>query len=123
MLISGPLNFSACTNRTVTQLINDFVGDPANKDKADPIRYVRGDEAMPVLCVHGDCDPLVDVQNSISFANTINQSGKQQAQVRIVKGGHHSDLVMLFLQDSPSAKFMMDWLMAQNVKRDACNAP
>jgi acetyl esterase/lipase len=111
LLVSGPLNFSVCTHRTVTQLVNDFVGDPANKDKADPIRYVRGDEALPALCIHGDCDPLVDALNSISFVNKINQSGKQQAQVRIVKGGHHSDLVTLFLQGSPSAKFLVDWLM------------
>jgi acetyl esterase/lipase len=111
LLISGPLNFSVCTNRTITQLINDFVGDPANKDKADPMCYVQGDEALPVLCMHGACDPLVDVQNSISFADKLNRVGTQRAQVHIVQGGHHSDLVALFLRGSPATRFLTDWLM------------
>ena len=110
LLISGPLNFSVCANRMITQLINDFVGDPANKDQADPIRYVQGDQALPVLCVHGACDPLVDAQNSISFADKLNRVGTQRAQVHIVQGGHHSDLVALFLRGSPSTKFLADWL-------------
>jgi acetyl esterase/lipase len=111
LLISGPLNFSVCTNRTITQLINDFVGDPANKDKADPMCYVQGDQVFPVLCVHGACDPLVEVQNSISFADQLNRAGTQRAQVHIVKGGHHSDLVALFLRGSPATQVLTDWLM------------
>jgi acetyl esterase/lipase len=110
LLISGPLNFSVCTNRTITQLVNDFVGDPANKDKADPMCHVQGDQVFPVLCVHGACDPLVDVRNSISFADQINRAGTQQAQVHILQGGHHSDLVALFLRDLPATRFLTDWL-------------
>jgi len=111
LLISGPLNFSVCTNRTITQLVSDFVGDPANKDKADPMCYVQGDQILPVLCMHGACDPLVDVQNSISFADQLNRAGTQRAQVYILQGGHHSDLVALFLRGSPATQFLTDWLM------------
>ncbi|MBN1890112.1 MAG: hypothetical protein JW850_19095, partial [Thermoflexales bacterium] len=111
LLISGPLDFSACRNQTARKLLSDYLGDdPQAWMQADPIRHVRGDEGIPVLCIHGAKDPLVDVQNSFSFAGRVNGGGRSVAQVRVVDEGYHSDLVTLFIDRSATADYLVDWL-------------
>jgi len=111
VVISGPLDFSVCQNRTMRQLLRDYLGNLPNREIADPIYYARPDLAMRVLCLHGERDPLVAVQNSWSFAGKLNQGATPHATVRIIPKGHHSDLVDLFLEDSADGQFLTNWLM------------
>jgi acetyl esterase/lipase len=110
LVISGPVDFSACRNRTIRRLLQDYLGDEKNRALADPIRHIRAEASMPVLCMHGDRDPLVELQNARSFAGKVNEARPPQAQVHLVSGGHHSDLVKLFLEDSTHARVLMQWL-------------
>ena len=108
-LVSGPVDFSLCSTGDAARLISDFVGSEKNREAADPIKYVTGKENIPVLCIHGDRDPLVDPQNSRVFAEKAGPS----AQVYIAEGLHHSDLVEIFIRpDLPAAKALLDWLRA-----------
>jgi acetyl esterase/lipase len=106
-LVSGPLDFSACASGEVSRLIDNFTGGEVNRQKADPIRYVRGDEGLTVLCIHGDRDPLVPLQNSLAFA----QKAGPSARVYIAEGWHHSDLANFFIDPNlPASQALVDWL-------------
>lgn len=108
-LVSGPLDFSLCTTGDIARMITDFTSSKYGREAADPIRYVNGNENIPVLCIHGDRDPLVDPQNSRVFAEKAGPS----AQVYIAEGRHHSDLVEIFIKpDLPAAKVLIGWLQA-----------
>ncbi len=111
--ISGPLDFSACNNSTAQRMIWDYVGNRPNWEKADPIRHIRGGETLPVLCIHGDQDPLLAIQNARSFVSRLKQSETCQAELHIVRGGHHSDLITLFTDNTLAAQVLAKWLTAR----------
>ncbi len=108
--ISGPLDFSACSSDDIQKMIADFIGEPANRDAADPIRVLHGDETVPALFIHGKRDPLVDVQNTLSFAARLKQSQTCPVEVHLVEGGHHADLAALFVDDLPVNQAFERWL-------------
>ncbi|MBN1428038.1 MAG: alpha/beta hydrolase [Anaerolineae bacterium] len=106
-LVSGPLDFSLCVTGDIARMIADLTGSEKGREAADPIRYVNGEENIPVLCIHGDRDPLVDPQNSRVFAEKAGPS----TQVYIAKGRHHSDLAEIFIKpDLPFSKRLIEWL-------------
>ncbi|MBN1312354.1 MAG: alpha/beta hydrolase [Anaerolineae bacterium] len=107
LLISGPLALSLCRD---LELLQDYLATPQSWQLADPIRFVQGDENIPVLCIHGGRDPLIDVQNAFSFTEKVNAGRENLARVHIVKDGHHSDLTTLFLDRTAAAKTMLSWL-------------
>jgi acetyl esterase/lipase len=108
-LVSGLLDFSLCDSGDAVRLVADFTGDGENRLRADPIRYLRGGETLPVFCIHGDRDPLVDPQNSLAFAAKIGAA----AQVYLARGWHHSDLVAIFIRSGlPVTEALLQWLKA-----------
>jgi acetyl esterase/lipase len=108
--ISGPLSFSACSVPSLRKMIADLMGDGYRWGMADPIRYIRGDETVPAVLIHGDRDPLVDLQNTLSFAKRLSRSRSCKVDVHLVRGGHHADLASLFLEDKPAARVFKNWL-------------
>jgi alpha-beta hydrolase superfamily lysophospholipase len=91
-------------------MIADLMGDGYRWGMADPIRYIRGDETVPAVLIHGDRDPLVDLQNTLSFAKRLSRSRSCKVDVHLVRGGHHADLASLFLEDKPAARVFKNWL-------------
>ena len=108
LLISGPLNFYLCGEGDIFKLIADYVDDRAAWELAGPIRHVQGDEDIPLLCIHGQKDPLVGLQNAFTFAAQVKPG---LSKIQVVMGAHHSDLVNLFwAKDHPAAQWITDWL-------------
>ena len=106
-LVSGPLDFSLCATGDVNEMIANLTGDEQLRGAADPIRYVDGSRDIPVLCIHGNRDPLVSPQNSLAFAEKVGAS----AQVHMTGGWHHSDLAEIFIRSNlPTSKIMVEWL-------------
>ena len=110
LLISGLLDFWYCQNKKDLIMLKNYLGKPSRWPSADPIRYVQGDEAVPVLCLHGEEDLLVDKANSISFVKKINQKDRRIAELYLVDGQHHSDLTMMFLYKLPATEKLLRWL-------------
>lgn len=108
--ISGPLNFAYCANPALHKMLADLFGEVSDWNNADPIRLIRGDEHIPALFIHGRRDPLVDVQNSISFAAALAESRSCPVEIHLVRGGHHADLVDIFLHDSLATRVLVNWL-------------
>jgi acetyl esterase/lipase len=108
--ISGPLDFSACTHPSLQHMIADLLGPESSRERADPISHLRGDERVPALLIHGDRDPLVDLQNTLTFAERLRKGGSSPVEVHLVQVGHHADLAALFLKDLSVTLALERWL-------------
>jgi acetyl esterase/lipase len=110
LLISGLLDFWYCQSRKDRRMLRNYLGKPNQWPNADPVRYIQGDETVPVLCLHGEQDPLVDKANSVSFVHKINEKGQKVAELYLVEGSHHADLTSMFLDKLPVTGRMLEWL-------------
>jgi acetyl esterase/lipase len=108
--ISGPLSFSDCSQPELLKMIADLMGEGVDWRAADPIQFIRGDEKVPALLIHGDRDPLVDMANTRAFAARLAESCSNPVEVFLVRGGHHADLVALFVNDLPITQVLEKWL-------------
>ena len=63
-----------------------------------------------MLCIHGADDPLVDPENSRSFARKVNQGSVQRARVHVLPETYHSDTLNVFLEESEGTRVLTDWL-------------
>jgi alpha-beta hydrolase superfamily lysophospholipase len=106
LLISGLLNFAHCQTLKGREMLFNFLGRRAHWPKADPIRFVRGDESVPVLCIHGERDMLVDRANSTTFVSQLNGNG----EIYTVPDAYHTDLTNMFVEKMPVTDVMLNWL-------------
>lgn len=108
--ISGPINFTKCKNEYINKTISDFVLTKENRNKANPYLYLKQNTYIPILCIHGDCDPLVEPTNSESFVNKINEIYSGLGKLLIIKGGLHSNLTKLFWRRMKEYTVINDWI-------------
>lgn len=110
ILVSGPVNFEVCRRNIMKLAIFDYLGSIFGWRKADPIRYVTGQENIPVLCIHGQDDPLVGIENSITFTAKINSYRENLAELIPVESACHADLLRLFWGELEEVHQLIAWL-------------
>ncbi|MGA2141068.1 MAG: alpha/beta hydrolase [Brevinematales bacterium] len=109
--ISGPLNLAIQSkNSSVERMYQDYVPTEEDRHNASPIRYVTGSEKIPVLCIHGEKDPVIEINHSRSFVEKINEAHNELAELMVVKNSHHTDLARIFLHEYSEAKSIIRWL-------------
>ncbi|HEY5901424.1 MAG TPA: alpha/beta hydrolase [Anaerolineales bacterium] len=106
LLVSGLLDFAYCRNWKDRDMLRKYLGRGTDWDRANPVKFVRGDETLPVLCIHGERDLLVDKANSISFIRKLKRTGELYLSHR----AYHTDLTTMFLVNRISTKVMLRWL-------------
>jgi acetyl esterase/lipase len=106
LLISGLLNFAYCRNWKDRDMLNKYLGRHTDWERANPINFIRGDETIPVLCIHGERDLLVDKWNSISFIRKLDRTG----EIYLSPKAYHTDLTSMFLEDRVSTRVLLRWL-------------
>ncbi len=106
LLVSGVLDFDRCRTWKDRIMLKNYLGGSSNWNKANPIRFVQGDETAPVLCIHGERDLLIDNANSTTFVSHLNGSG----EIYLVPGGYHTDLTRMFLENLPATSVLLEWL-------------
>jgi len=113
--ISGPISFEDCRQPDLRKMIAGYMGSDASADwaPANPINYLRNNETVPVMLIHGDQDPLVDVENVYTFLKALLRSPSCPVELRLVPGGHHADLAALFVNDLPVRKHFESWLLSR----------
>ncbi len=108
--ISGPLEFSVCTNWLLNGMVRGYAPEPEQYAAADPIRQPCNGRSFPALLIHGSHDALVSPKNSINFAEHLRRSAPAPVELCVEEGWHHADLVALFWRDLPSARALSRWL-------------
>lgn len=94
--LSGVLDFNKCTTRHSKKLISNYIGADTVSEEVNPIKLICKNVKTPVLCIHGERDPLIDVNNSYSFIDKI-KFKKGYGKVFIIKRKHHSDITTLIM--------------------------
>ncbi len=113
VLISGLLDFAHCQNTRGQTMLRRYLGPRRNWDRADPIQFIRGDETIPVLCIHGERDMLVDKANSISFIEKLNGKG----EICLIPNVYHTDLTTMFLDHLPATEVILQWLWKTTINQ------
>lgn len=110
---SGVLNFETCISKHSKRLIKNYLGEDTNINCVNPLSLIKEDISIPILCIHGDRDSLINKQNSISFVDKINSINniKGIAKVEIIKGKYHSDINELIMGDGDeNSKIVLDFI-------------
>jgi alpha-beta hydrolase superfamily lysophospholipase len=115
MSLGGPLAFSACKGKYLNKLISKYTKNEILKREADVIQHVKGNENIPVLCIHGDEDPTVEFMNSSLMAGKVNKKRIDLAQIVIAKGFKHSNIVRIFWKDTEVTRKLIKWLEEKTV--------
>lgn len=89
--ISGVLNFNECDSKKSKRLIKRYVYK-SNTDNCNPINLINKNSTISTLCIHGDNDTLIDIENSISFINTL-KNVNNHCYLKIIKGAEHEDTI------------------------------
>lgn len=111
--ISGPLNLDVCRNPYLNTLLSDLLVCDGQRDEANPIRLVQGDEGVPVLCIHGDRDDIVELENSSTFVDRVNEHDDSPADLCIERGGDHFQVAGgIFSGSIPSTAHLVSWLQS-----------
>jgi acetyl esterase/lipase len=108
--LAGVLDFEKCISKHSIRLIENYVGKEIDFSESNPINLLNENIDIPVLCLHGDKDPLIDIDNSISFINKIN-SLNGSGKLKILKGKHHSDIISLVInKGEKESKVILDFI-------------
>ncbi|MEG1312501.1 MAG: alpha/beta hydrolase [Romboutsia sp.] len=88
--ISGVLDFTKCTRHYAKTIIKNYTN---NKDLNinNPVNLIDGNEKIPVLCIHGRDDSLINPECSMSFIGRINNP--QLSKLVILNNMYHSNIL------------------------------
>ena len=87
--LSGVLNFNKCNSNSSKRLIKRYLYK-SNADNCNPINLINKNSTISTLCIHGDSDTLIDVENSKSFINDLKRVNAN-AYLKIIKDAEHED--------------------------------
>lgn len=110
--LSGILSFDDCLpNWSFNHLLKGLIGNPSDYYSSNPINRIEGNESFSQLCLHGEEDPLVFVNNAITFFEKFETSHPLGKQFELIKNKYHSDIsVGLFYEDNDERKLLNAWL-------------
>ena len=89
--ISGVLNFNKCNSNRSKRLIKRYIYK-SNTDTCNPINLINKNSTISTLCIHGDSDTLIDIENSKSFINNL-KNVNNNSYLKIIKGAEHEDTI------------------------------
>ena len=91
--ISGVLDFSKCDSRYSLKLIKKYL-DRNCIYNSNPINLLNTKSEIPTLCIHGDKDTIINVNNSISFINKLRSLGiNKNIDLKVIKNLEHEHTI------------------------------
>lgn len=100
-----------------TDMLGMFGRDAASQARAQPVRFVRGEEP-PMLLLQGQADHEVDPANAISLAHAL-QVHHEAVTLRVYPGVSHNALVFAlsrpFRGDAPTLNDVLQFIRAHPV--------
>ncbi|MGG5462190.1 alpha/beta hydrolase [Clostridium sp. B9] len=95
--LAGTLDFSLCESKEYDSYINRYLYGKEQIFDVNPINLVKEDSPkIPVLCIHGNKDCIVNIENSKRFIEKINRL-EGEGKLLEIEGVHHSDIQRLFI--------------------------
>lgn len=110
ILISGPVDFSVCKAKQIKIGFHGFLRSEKDYANADPIKMTGQSAAIPVMCIHGAKDPVVDIKNSINFYNKVKTDTDGMSKLVIAKTKHHLDLLGIFMKNTEVTEAIIGYL-------------
>ena len=110
LCISGPLDFSKCKGSEIVKMIDDYLPNMADRFAADPSKNLIREDALEILCIHGEDDPLISIDASLAFVSKVNEKKSIHADMVALKKGLHSNLVMLLEGSMEESKLINKWI-------------
>lgn len=108
--LAGVLDFTKCISKHSINLIENYIGKNNLFEEKNPVNLIKEYNSIPVLCLHGNKDPLIDLENSISFVEKIN-SLNGNAKLEILDDKHHSDIISLVInKGEKESKIILDFI-------------
>ena len=106
--LAGVLDFEKCHQKHAKRLINNYIGNNSIID-TNPVNLVHGDELIPVLCIHGKKDPLINIECSKSFISRLYNS--PSTKLVVFDSMHHSDICNLIRgKVTKKSRIILDFL-------------
>lgn len=113
---AGVLDFEKCKSGHAKTLIKNYIGKEENFYKANPINLINRNIEIPVLCIHGENDKLIDLESSISFIERINESGGKGI-IRVIKGKYHSNITTMIMgKGTNESNIILDFINSNNTR-------
>ncbi|SFA84052.1 alpha/beta hydrolase [Clostridium frigidicarnis] len=94
--MSGVLDFTECTSLYSKMLLYNYINNKSYIKKINPVNLIDNKIEIPVLCLHGNKDPIINIRTSKSFIKKLNNLGGK-GEFYLVKGKHHSDITNLVM--------------------------
>jgi acetyl esterase/lipase len=114
--MSGPLDFGViCPQKRYCPLIAQLMDRLDDWESADPAALLRPGDIWPVLVMHGERDPVVNVASSVSFAAKAGEAGAY-AQLVVRRDLGHAGLLRTFLGDGDLEGHLRGFLDAYAVR-------
>lgn len=111
--ISGVLDFFKCSSRYSKILIKNYVYK-GKVYEANPINLLNNEVDIPILCIHGDADSLIDVNTSISFIDKV-KNLDENTILKIIKKAEHEDTIeMVRGGGNIYSKYILDFIKEVN---------
>lgn len=108
--LGAPLNLHGKQNWILKELLRLYIRRAREWHRANPIEYIHGKEKIPILCIHGRKDTIIDIENSIQFLQKYNASERKLGELIIAEKLHHSDMIKLFLDFPVETEQMLNWI-------------
>lgn len=108
--LSGPFDFSLCQSGNIKKLIDGYMGKGNDASAANPILFASASNHIPVLCLHGKKDPVVNPDCSKAFVEKLNSGSTKKATLYLSENKYHSDTLNLFYETSSETNILNDWL-------------
>lgn len=107
--ISGVLDFLKCTSSYSKFLIKNYIYE--NKiEEVNPVNLLNKEISIPIMCIHGDSDSLIDLENSISFIKKA-KSIDENTSLKIIKKAEHEDTIDIVRGNGNQySKYILDFI-------------
>ena len=107
--ISGVLDFLKCTSSYSKLLIKNYIYEKEIKE-TNPINLLNKEINIPIMCIHGDSDSLIDLENSISFVKKA-KSIDENTFLKIIKKAEHEDTIDIVRGNGNQySKYILDFI-------------
>lgn len=113
LILSGVLDFEKCYDEHAIHLIKNYIGEEEYRSK-NPISLLKKEYIIDLMCIHGEDDPLISVDSSVSFVSEyLNLGGN--AKINIIKGKQHRDILELIsVGEDCNNSFIIEFLKRLN---------